>query len=129
MSMTMSSTVRVLIVDDHRILREGLRALLDREEDFEVIGEREDGRAGVETAKEAQPDVILMDISMPGLNGIDATRQILDHSPHSKIIALTAHSDRNLVREILKAGAVGYVLKDSAVEELTQAIRTVLAGR
>ena len=129
MGTTMTSTVRVLLIDDHRILRQGLRALLEREPDFEVIGEAENGRTGVEFAKEAHPDIILMDISMPGLNGIDAARQILDHSPHSRIIALTAHSDRNLVREILKAGAVGYVVKDSAVEELTNAVRTVLAGR
>ena len=129
MGITMTSTVRVLLIDDHRILRQGLRALLEREPDFEVIGEAENGRTGVEFAKEAHPDIILMDISMPGLNGIDAARQILDHSPHSRIIALTAHSDRNLVREILKAGAVGYVVKDSAVEELTNAVRTVLAGR
>ena len=129
MGTIMTSTVRVHLIDDHRILRQGLRALLEREPDFEVIGEAENGRTGVEFAKEAHPDIILMDISMPGLNGIDAARQILDHSPHSRIIALTAHSDRNLVREILKAGAVGYVVKDSAVEELTNAVRTVLAGR
>ena len=129
MGTTMTSTVRILLIDDHRILRQGLRALLERESDFECVGEAENGRSGVEMAKEAHPDIILMDISMPGLNGIDAARQILDHSPHSRIIALTAHSDRNLVREILKAGAVGYVVKDSAVEELTNAVRTVLAGR
>ena len=128
-AMNTTSTVRILLIDDHRILREGLRALLEREPDFEVIGEAEDGRTGVEMAKEAHPDIILMDISMPALNGIDAARQILAHSPPSRIIALTAHSDRNLVREILKAGAVGYVVKDSAVEELTSAVRTVLAGR
>jgi DNA-binding NarL/FixJ family response regulator len=126
---TNTSTVRVLLIDDHRILRQGLRALLEREPDFEVIGEAEDGRSGVEMAKDSHPDIILMDISMPALNGIDAARQILAHSPQSRIIALTAHSDRNLVREILKAGAVGYVVKDSAVEELTSAVRTVLAGR
>jgi DNA-binding NarL/FixJ family response regulator len=120
---------RILLVDDHKIMRQGLKALLGGGPDMQVVGEAEDGRSGVEMAKELRPDVVLMDISMPGLNGIDATRRMLDIDPAVKVLALTAHSDRNMVREILRAGAMGYVVKDSAVEELVQAVHTAIGGR
>lgn len=129
MNAAVTDKLRILLIDDHRILRQGLRALLDREANMHVIGEAEDGRSGVEQALALRPDVVLMDIAMPGLNGIDATRRIVEQSPRTKIVALTAYSDRNMVREILKAGAVGYIIKDSAMEELSQAIQTVMAGR
>jgi DNA-binding NarL/FixJ family response regulator len=120
---------RVFLVDDHKIMRQGLKSLLAREPDMEVVGEAEDGRLAIDQAREARPDVVLMDISMPGLNGIDATRRLVENAPGLKIVALSAHSDRNMVREILKAGAMGYVVKDSAVEELMQAVRTAIGGR
>jgi DNA-binding NarL/FixJ family response regulator len=120
---------KILLVDDHKIMRQGLKSLLMREPDMQVVGEAEDGRTGLEMAKELRPDVVLMDISMPGLNGIDATRRMLDIDPAMKVLALTAHSDRNMVREILKAGAMGYIVKDSAVEELVQAVHTANGGR
>ena len=120
---------RILLIDDHKIMRQGLRALLQTEPDMEVVGEAEDGRRGLEMARELKPDVVLMDISMPGLNGIDATRRMLEINPATKVLALTAHSDGNMVRETLKAGAMGYVVKDSAVEELLQAVHTANGGR
>jgi DNA-binding NarL/FixJ family response regulator len=120
---------RILLVDDHKIMRQGLKSLLAREPDMEVIGEADDGRTGLDMARELRPDVVLMDISMPGLNGIDATRRMLDVNPAMKVLALTAHSDRNMVREILKAGAMGYIVKDSAVEELVLAVHTAIGGR
>jgi DNA-binding NarL/FixJ family response regulator len=127
--MQATMATRILLVDDHKIMRQGLKSLLAREPDMEVIGEADDGRAGLEMARELRPDVVLMDISMPGLNGIDATRRMLDIKPSIKVLALTAHSDRNMVREILKAGAMGYIVKDSAVEELVQAVHTAIDGR
>jgi DNA-binding NarL/FixJ family response regulator len=110
-------------------MRQGLKSLLAREPDMELAGEADDGRAAIEQVQKSRPDVVLMDISMPGLNGIDATRRMVEQLPTLKVIALSAHSDRNMVREILKAGAMGYVVKDSAVEELVQAVRTAMSGR
>lgn len=120
---------KVLLVDDHRILRQGLKALLEHQSDLQVIGEAEDGREAMAMVQSLRPDIVLMDISMPNLNGIDATRRILETSPATKVIALTALSSSNLVRDILKAGAARYILKDSAVDDLIKAIQTVLAGR
>lgn len=120
---------KVLLVDDHRILRQGLKALLEHQSDLQVIGEAEDGRDALAMVQSLRPDIVLMDISMPNLNGIDATRRIIEASPATKVIALTALSSSNLVRDILKAGAAGYILKDSAVDDLIKAIQSVLAGR
>lgn len=120
---------RILLVDDHRVLSQGVRLLLQREPDFTVVGEAVDGRTAVELARERQPQVVVMDISMPELNGVEATRQILREAPGTRVIALTAHTDQRLVTEMLSAGATGYVVKDAAVEELVQAIRTTVAGR
>ncbi|CAN5519663.1 response regulator transcription factor [soil metagenome] len=118
----------VLLVDDHQIMRQGLKALLSDQADFTVT-EAETGRDAVGQASEGTPDVIVMDLAMPGLNGIDATRQIHKANPNIKVIALSAHSDKRMITEALRAGACGYVPKDAAFEELSNAIRQVLAGK
>jgi DNA-binding NarL/FixJ family response regulator len=119
-------SVRIILADDHKIMREGLRSLLDQRSDFSVVAEAENGRSTVEFALQLQPDVIIMDITMPDLNGIDATRQILEADPRIKIIALSVHSDKRFVTKMFAAGAMGYLRKDCATEELILAIRTVL---
>lgn len=119
-------SVKIILADDHRIMREGLRALLEREEGIEVLAEAENGRTTVELCRELNPDVVVIDIGMPDLNGIDATRQIVRESPTVKVIALSMHSDRKFVKEMLSAGASGYLLKDSAFEELGTALATVI---
>jgi DNA-binding NarL/FixJ family response regulator len=115
--------MRILIADDHRILRQGLRRLLAGEADFEVVAEAENGRAAVELAERLLPDVVLMDIGMPELNGIEATRQITSRAHGTRVIALSAHVDRQLIVEALKAGASGYLLKEAAFEELVSTLR------
>lgn len=118
-------TIKILLADDHKLLREGLRALIEEQQNMIVVAEAEDGRSAVRLAAKLAPDVIVMDISMPGLNGIDATRRIAAESPDIKVIALSMHADRNFVVEMFKAGAAGYLLKDCAFEELIHAIRAV----
>lgn len=121
--------IRILIADDHKIVREGLRNLIEKRPEMEVIGEAEDGRTAVKLTKELLPDIIIMDVAMPEMNGIEATRQIIAGAPHVKIIALSMHSDRRFIVEILKEGASGYLLKDCAFEELVNAINAVLTNR
>ena len=120
---------KVLIADDHKIVRDGLRALLEKQTGIEVIAEAEDGRTAVKLAAELGPDIIIMDIGMPGLNGIDTTRRIISDFPHTRIIALSMHSDMRFVGQMLRAGASAYLLKDCAFEELSHAIRVVLSGQ
>ena len=120
--------IRVLLVDDHTILRDGLRALLSLSKDIEVVGEAADGQAGVERVAELLPNVVLMDIAMPGLDGLEATRRIKDRYKGVKVLILTQHENREYVFPILKAGADGYVLKKAAGTELVSAIRTVHEG-
>jgi DNA-binding NarL/FixJ family response regulator len=120
---------RILLADDHQIVRQGLRSLLDQHPDMEVVGEAEDGRSAVEMADELKPDVVIMDVGMPGLNGVEATRQVGLQDARTKVVALSMHSDRRFVGEMLKAGAKGYLLKDGAFEELANAIRTVQSNR
>jgi DNA-binding NarL/FixJ family response regulator len=120
---------RILLADDHRIMREGLKSLLDDEADMEVVGEAENGRRAIELVDELEPDVVVMDIGMPELNGIEATRRVVLDHPQTKVIALSMHSDRRFMAEILKAGSAGYLLKDGAYEELAGAIRTVVANK
>jgi len=122
-------SIRILLADDHKITREGLCSLLDRQPDMEVVAEAENGRTAVRLVKEMLPDVVIMDVSMPDLNGIEATRQITNEFAEVKVIALSMHSDTLFVSEMLKSGASGYMLKDCAFEELAGAIRTVAAGR
>ncbi|RLA41643.1 MAG: DNA-binding response regulator [Gammaproteobacteria bacterium] len=124
----MSDKIRVLLVDDHAMLRKGMVLLLSEEDDVEVIGEASDGEQAIEQARVLKPDVVVMDISMPKLNGVEATREIIAESPASKIIALSIHSAKHVVDDMLSAGAVGYVLKESVPEELLQGIRSVMRG-
>ena len=121
--------IRVLLADDHQIVRDGLHALLSAEADLQIIGEAKEGRSAVQLAAELKPDVVIMDIGMPDLNGMEATRQILEAAPGVRIIALSMHSDRRFIEGMFKAGAAGYLLKDAAFEELARAVRTVTAGR
>jgi len=122
----MSKTI--LLADDHKIMRDGLRSLIEKQFGMEVVGEAEDGRSTVCMALELKPDIIIMDISMADLNGIEATRQIIAQQPESKIIALSMHSEKRYVKGILKAGALGYLPKDCAFDELSSAISTVAAN-
>ena len=121
--------IKIILADDHKIVRQGLRTMLESEADIEVIGEADDGRMAVRLARELSPQVIIMDVGMPDLNGIEATRQVLAESPGVKVIGLSMHCDRRFVMNMLKAGASGYLLKDSAFEELATAIRMVLGGK
>jgi DNA-binding NarL/FixJ family response regulator len=125
----MTPRITILLADDHQILRSGLKNLFSKQEDMEIVAEAEDGRAAVEMARKFNPRVVVMDISMPDLNGVEATRQIMAESPGTKIVALSVHSDRKYVSETLKAGAVGYLLKDAPFEELVLAVRTVASGK
>lgn len=118
-------SIRVLLADDHKIVREGFRKLLDQEVGIEVIGEADTGRRTVELAQELAPDVIVMDITMPDLNGIDATHQIRKKVPNVRVLCLSMHSDKRFVLAVLRAGASGYLLKDCPFEELARAIHTV----
>jgi two-component system NarL family response regulator len=121
--------MKVLIVDDHRIVRAGLRALLEREASVSVVGEASDGREALRLAREMGPDVVLMDVSMPGLNGIDATRLFVAETKKVKVIGLTMNADRRYVLEMLSAGAAGYLVKSAAADELLLAIRAVMDGK
>ncbi len=118
-------SIRILLADDHKIVRDGLRALIEKQPDMEVVGEAADGRTAVRLVKEMSPDIVIMDISMPDLNGIEAARQILTDAPRVKIITLSMHSDSRFVKEVFKVGASGYLLKECAFEELANAIHTV----
>ncbi len=122
-------SIRVILADDHTIVRHGLSKLIQQQEDMEVIAQAGDGHSTVELTRELSPDMVIMDIGMPDLNGIDATRQIINDFPQVKIIGLSMHSGKKFVVEMLKAGASGYLLKDCALEELVTAIKTVAAGK
>ncbi len=122
-------TIKIILADDHQIVRHGLRSLLEAEPDMKVLAEADNGREVLRMARDLSPMVIIMDISMPDLNGIEATRQILAEIPGIKIIALSMHSDSLFILNMLKAGACGYLLKDCALEELVKAIRTVVANK
>jgi NarL family two-component system response regulator LiaR len=122
------SNVRVLIVDDHAIVRKGIRALLSEADGFEVVGEAASGQEAVLSAQENHPDVVLMDLLMPGMDGIEATRQISSEQPQTRILVLTSFAADSNVFPAIKAGALGYLLKDSAPEDLVRAIRQVYRG-
>jgi len=121
--------IRVLIADDHKIMLAGLRSLLEKQTDFDVAGEAENGRKAVQMAQTIKPDVVVMDVSMPDLNGIEATTQIIESLPDTKVIALSMHSDKRFVMGMLRAGASGYLLKDCASQELANAILQVSRGK
>ena len=122
-------SIKILLADDHRITRQGLRSLLEKESDMEVVAEAQEGRAAVHLVRELSPDVVIMDVTMPDLNGMEATRQIVAELPSVKVIALSMHSDNLFVSEMLKSGASGYLPKDCAFEELARAIRAVVDGK
>ena len=125
----MKEKVRIVLAEDHTILREGLRALLTADPNFEIIGEAADGRAAVRFVEKQIPDLILMDLSMPRMTGMDAIREIKKRYPQTKIIALTVHKTEEYLRTTLQAGADGYVLKDATRDELMMAIQSVLKGK
>ena len=118
-------SIRVLLADDHAIIRQGLRMLLEKQPDIEVVAEAEDGRNAFELAREMAPSVVVMDITMPNLNGVEATRQITNEFPEVRVIALSIHSNKRFVSDMLRAGARGYILKECLFDELVQAIRVV----
>lgn len=121
-------SLRILLADDHGIIRQGLRSLLEKQPDMQVVAEAEDGRTALSLVRELVPDIVVMDITMPNLNGVEATGQIVHEFPGVKVIALSIHSNRRFVADMLKAGASGYVLKECLFDELAQAIRTAAAG-
>ena len=121
--------IRVFLADDHKIFRQGLRGLIAEEQDMTIAGEAEDGRDAIAQIGQLEPDVVIMDIGMPALNGIEATRQIKRDLPKTRIIALSMHTDEKYVAEMLRAGAVGYLCKKCKADELLLAIRTVVAGQ
>jgi DNA-binding NarL/FixJ family response regulator len=120
--------IRVMLVDDHPVLRSGVKTLLGAEEDLRIIGEAEDGSTAVRLALELEPDVVIMDVSLPQLGGAEATQQILAAAPQLRVLALSAHEEATFARMLLDAGAAGYALKRSACDELVRAIRIVAAG-
>ncbi len=120
--------VRILLADDHEIMLGGLRSLIEREPGLEVVAEARDGAQAVAMAREVEPDLVLMDVSMPGLNGIEATRRIRSRQPLTRVLCLSSHSDPVMVEAMLEAGASGYQLKDHAVDELVRAIGVVMAN-
>ncbi len=122
-------TIRILLADDHNIMRDGLRLLLERQADFEIVGEASDGRQAIALAQELQPDIAIMDIAMPDLNGIEATRRIMESRPRTGVIILSMHYDESYVIRSLKAGARGYLLKDSVRADLIAAIRAVMQAK
>lgn len=121
--------IKILLADDHEIVREGLCSLLEKKPGMEVVAEADNGRTTVQLSRELKPDVVIMDITMPDLNGIEATRQIVADDPAIKVLALSMHSTRKLVAEMLSAGASGYLLKHSAFEELGRALEVVMSNQ
>lgn len=121
--------IKVLLADDHAIVRQGLRALLEGTPDIRVVAEAENGREALEKAKKLKPDVIIMDFGMPGLNGLEGTRKIVSQLPSAKVLVLTMHKDKEYILQFLKAGASGYMLKDTIADELIDAIRAVTTHR
>lgn len=124
----MRRPVRVVLADDHAVVRQGFALILSAQPDIEIVGEASNGREAVDIASGLQPDVIVMDVAMPELNGIEATRRITETTPRTRVLALSMHKDAVYVREILRAGARGYLLKDAADTDLLAAVRAVAAG-
>jgi DNA-binding NarL/FixJ family response regulator len=120
--------IRILLADDHALVRHGFRMILAAQPDMEIAGEAGNGREAVELAEKLKPDVVVMDVTMPELNGIEATRRLIELSPRTRVLALSMHKDNVYVREILRAGARGYLLKDSADADLLAAVRAVAKG-
>jgi len=123
-----SKKTRILLADDHAVVRNGFRRILSAEADMDVVGEAANGQEALDRAAELQPDVVVMDVTMPELNGIEATRRLMESSPRTRVLALSMHKDGVYVREILRAGARGYLLKDSGESDLLAAVRAVARG-
>jgi two-component system, NarL family, response regulator NreC len=122
-------SIRIVLADDHAIVRQGLSKAIQQEEDMDVVGEASNGRSAIELVRELTPDILITDISMPDLNGVEATRQVLREFPEMKVIALSMHSSRQFVMEMFRAGAMGYLLKDCDYDELVKAIHTLAEGK
>ncbi|KAF0216926.1 MAG: LuxR family transcriptional [Geobacteraceae bacterium] len=122
-------SIKVLLAEDHKLVREGLRALLEKEPSMDVVAEADNGREAIQLTRQLHPDVVVMDLTMPDMNGIEATRRIVAGIPEVRVLALSMHSDKRFVQEAINAGAKGYLLKDVASEELLAAVRTVAAGK
>ncbi|MGB7761772.1 MAG: response regulator transcription factor [Bryobacteraceae bacterium] len=120
--------IRILLADDHAVVRRGFQMILAEQPDMEIVGEAGNGREALELAAKLKPDVVVMDVAMPELNGIEATRRMAEHAPHARVLALSMHKDSVYVREILRAGARGYLLKDSVAADLVSAVRAIAAG-
>ena len=120
--------IRILLADDHAVVRQGFKMILDAQPDMEIVGQAANGREAVDLAEQLRPDVVVMDVAMPELNGIEATRRLASSVPHARVVALSMHKDSVYVREILRAGARGYLLKDSGAADLVAAIRAVASG-
>ena len=120
--------IRILLADDHAVVRRGFQMILAEQSDMEIVGEAGNGREALELAAKLRPDVVVMDVAMPELNGIEATRRMAENAPHARVLALSMHKDSVYVREILRAGARGYLLKDSVAADLVSAVRAVAAG-
>jgi DNA-binding NarL/FixJ family response regulator len=122
-------SIRILLADDHQVVRQGLRELLGTDADLEILGEAGTGRQAIELAQQLNPDVVILDVTMPDINGIEAMREIRRLAPETEVIALSMHGARQVVQDMLAAGASGYMLKTASVQELTRAIRTVMHGQ
>jgi DNA-binding NarL/FixJ family response regulator len=120
--------IRILLADDHAVVRQGFKMILDAQPDMEIVGEAANGREAVDLAEQLRPDIVVMDVAMPELNGIEATRRLASSMPHARVVALSMHKDSVYVREILRAGARGYLLKDSGAADLVAAIHAVASG-
>ena len=124
----MNKRIRILLADDHAVVRQGFKMILGAQPDMEIVGEAGNGRETVELAERLKPDIVVMDVAMPELNGIEATRRLAESAPHTRVVALSMHKDSVYVREILRAGARGYLLKDSVADDLVSAVRAVARG-
>jgi two-component system response regulator NreC len=120
--------IRILLADDHAVVRQGFKMILSAQADMEIVGEAGNGREAIALAEELKPDLVVMDVAMPELNGIEATRRLASSTPHTRVLALSMHKDSVYVREMLRAGARGYLLKDSPAGDLVSAVRTVASG-
>ena len=120
--------IRILLADDHGVVRQGFKMILGAQADMEIVGEAANGREAVEQAERLKPDIVVMDVAMPELNGIEATRRLAESAPHVRVLALSMHKDSVYVRETLRAGARGYLLKDSGANDLVAAVRAVASG-
>jgi DNA-binding NarL/FixJ family response regulator len=124
----MSRKIRILLADDHAVVRQGFKLIINQEPDMEVVGEASDGADAVKLTQQLRPDVVIMDIAMPKLNGVEATRRIVENNPDSKVVILSMHKDAVYVRETLRSGAKGYLVKDSIDHDLLRAIRAIAQG-